>query len=852
MARLITHLLSVGLFFIPFLLVPGIEEYTLLPRLLLLQLLLILILSIAAFRPSLLRLGNPGWDRLFLTGFICLLAASALWAANPFRSTYDLAKYVTLAAFYLVIAGSPKERLHALLTVHAISGLAVALVGILEYHGFIPLWIPSTGRPSSFFGYRNLAAAYMACGAPLSAVLVCTGTTAARRTLGAVSAAAMVVLMVYTRARASWVGLGLGTIGACVLALSVLGPRKFLAQARATVSVDRYRPIALATAIVATLSFLPEGFTETHIQRFDERKTDVATTVSSIFRPGGDRGRLHMWGSTLKMIADAPILGVGLGNWEFAYVLYDGGKMIEPRFNPLRPHNDLIWIWSETGTVGIALFVGFIVCLASRAFRRWRNGSDSEAFVTILLMASILSYIGVGLFTFPWERIAPSVLFWLSAGWVSSGEASHRAEHPWIARALLAVLILAFVITVQNTLFDWHYVRARVAQMQKQTEDMLTHATNALAYGTFDHQAHIIRGEALLALGRHDQARNAYSRTLDYHANFPNAHIGIGLVAYGQGDTTEAIRQYQEALQLNPDDYSAQYNLGTVFQELGKRDAAIALYRAAYHPNRPGAYVNLGTIYREMGLPDSAANVWQKAANALTPAPAALVNLGNLRVETGDFDEAIDLYTSFLQTSGTDPAYHAPARAALANAFVRRGLSSEHAGNRQGAFDDYHKAVELEPTIALHWYNLGNGYRALGQQSKAIESYLKALQLDQGHIDSYNNLGLAYLDEGRTTDAIAAYAKAIELDSTHAIVNYNLGNAYLADHAVDNARAAYARFEQNWSGDPALLHYYMAPVHIELGDTVRAREAAHSFLQNWEGDDTYRSVIRNILDRLER
>ena len=852
MARLITTLLSAGLFIIPFLLVPGIEEYTLLPRLLLLQLILISIFAIGAFHPSLLRLGNPGWDRLFLLGFICLLAASAFWADNAFRSTYDLAKYLTLTAFYFVIAGTHKGRMHSLIAIHAASGLLVASVGILEYHALIPEWIPSTGRPSSFFGYRNLAAAYMACGAPLAAILVCTGETPLRRILGAVSSAAMVVLMIYTRARASWVGFGLGTFGAFGLALFTLGPRRTIDHVWAFLRRDRYRPVGLAIAIVATLSFLPERFTESHIQRFDERKRDVATAVTSIFQSGGDRGRLHMWRSTFAMIGDAPLLGVGLGNWEFAYVPYDGGKMIEPRYNPLRPHNDLIWIWAETGTVGLALFVGFLVCLAGSARRRWRDGPDSEALVTLLLMASILSYVGVGLFTFPWERVAPSVLFWLAAGWISSREEGDDRTHTMVVRTLLVVLILAGVITVKNTLFDWHYVRARVAQMQKQTETMLTHANNALIYGTFDHQAHNIRGEALLELGQLDEARAAYRRTLDYHRNFPNAHNGLGLVAYEQGDTTEAIHQYGEALRLDPDHYSAQYNLAIVYQGQGKPQSAIPLYRAVYRGDRPDAYVNLGTIYREMGLPDSAASVWHQAANAQTPAPAALVNLGNLRVDAGDFSEAIDLYTRFLETPGTDSSFHAPAVGALANAFVRRGLRAEQNGDRQAAFDDYDKAVQLEPGIGLHWYNLGNSYKSLGQQSQAVEAYLKAIQLDPEHIDSHNNLGLVYLDLGRTTDAIGAYRTAIAIDSAHAVVNYNLGNAYLADHAIDNARAAYARFEQNWAGDPSLLHYYMAPAHIELGDSSRAIRAARSFLKDWKGDDTYRQVVRNLLNRLEQ
>ena len=843
-------LFKLTIFLTPFLIVPGIEEYTLLPRLLLLQVVVIASLLIAIHRPDHLPLWLPGPDRLFFLGFMVVLAASATWAPNAFRSTYDLAKYVTLAAFYFFVAGSRKSRLESIIQVHAYAGLTVALVGILEYHGVIPLWIPSTGRPSSFFGYRNLAAAYMACGAPLAAVHAVTGKNSNERTLGAAAAAMMVVLLAYTRARASWVGLFAGIVGSLTLLLIAIGPRAALSRVAQLSRKDGHRPVAVALLVVFSLSFLPERIQETHIQRFDERKADAGTAVASIFQSGGDRGRLHMWASTLDMISDAPILGVGLGNWEFAYVKYDGGELIEPRYHPLRPHNDLIWIWSELGTVGLVLFLGFLLSLATLACR-WMREEESESMVPFLLFMSCLGFIGVGMFTFPWERVAPSLLFFLAAGWISSHGAVRKDPQRHVLVALLLVLLLAFGITIQHTLFDWHYVRARVTNLQNQTAPMLAHADRALVYGTFDHQAHSIRGEALLTLGRLEESRAAYDRVLDYHPNFPNAFTGLGRVESELGDTLTAKRHYGDALRLDPDDYSAGYNLAILLQAEGNRDSAIALYRSTYHPNRPGSYVNLGTIYREMGLPDSAASVWRQAAEALTPAPEALVNLGNLQVDAGNYDDAIRLYTEFLETPGTDTVYHVPAIGSLANAYVRRGIRSEREGRQQSAFEDYGKAVQLEPDIALHWYNLGNGYKSLGRQDKAIEAYLRATELDSTHIDTRNNLGLVYLDDGRIDEAILAYRQALRLDPSHAIVNYNLGNAYVANANPDSAQAAHARFERHWEGDGALLHYYMMPVYLELGETSEARRSAEAFLREWTGDPAFKQTVQDLLDGLD-
>jgi protein O-GlcNAc transferase len=67
---------------------------------------------------------------------------------------------------------------------------------------------------------------------------------------------------------------------------------------------------------------------------------------------------------------------------------------------------------------------------------------------------------------------------------------------------------------------------------------------------------------------------------------------------------TTAIPQWEKAVEIDPNLVNAYYNLGLVYQKLGKHDEAIEVYKKVLDINADdiGAHKNLGFLYHEKGM----------------------------------------------------------------------------------------------------------------------------------------------------------------------------------------------------------------------------------------------------------
>ncbi|MEK7250170.1 MAG: tetratricopeptide repeat protein [Bacteroidota bacterium] len=231
-------------------------------------------------------------------------------------------------------------------------------------------------------------------------------------------------------------------------------------------------------------------------------------------------------------------------------------------------------------------------------------------------------------------------------------------------------------------------------------------------------------------------------------APFPRAYNNFGMAQVEKRMYDEALQSFEKALKLRPDYGEAMWNMGIVYNKLGKTEKAIASYKRVIEiqPDYLDSYINLGTEYLNKGLVDSAIVTYKRALAVDSTFAKAYYNIALALMKQKKFSDAIV---------------------------------------------EHQKALALEPSNADVWYNLGVAYENQSQLVDAIASYTKAIGLRQDYLDAYINLGNALAAQGHLDKAIETLSKAISVNPESADAYYNLGNLFFYNHEVDKAFAAF-------------------------------------------------------------
>lgn len=112
----------------------------------------------------------------------------------------------------------------------------------------------------------------------------------------------------------------------------------------------------------------------------------------------------------------------------------------------------------------------------------------------------------------------------------------------------------------------------------------------------------------------------------------------------------------------------------------------------------------------------------------------------------------------------------------------------------QGLFDkaieEFKKAIECDPDMAVLYKNVGGIYGKQGRYDEAEKYLQKAISIDPNIYDAYNSLGAIYEKEGRLDKAEDALRKSIQVSPKNHASYYNLGVVYNKQGNLDKAADA--------------------------------------------------------------
>ncbi len=162
------------------------------------------------------------------------------------------------------------------------------------------------------------------------------------------------------------------------------------------------------------------------------------------------------------------------------------------------------------------------------------------------------------------------------------------------------------------------------------------------------------------------------------------------------------------------------------------------------------------------------------------------------------------------------------------------------------------RALQLSPSMAQLWVNVGAVYRFAGQHSDAESSYLQALALEPTNDSAMNNLVVLYRLEGREDE---------RLQWAHKVEQYRRANPYyqawMGDEAAKQrqwpeASAYYKRALKLLPQDSQLL-YSLGLTYLAMADHLKAqayiqRAIEHATLRS--DIDRYQAQLQTVKDDL--
>jgi tetratricopeptide (TPR) repeat protein len=192
--------------------------------------------------------------------------------------------------------------------------------------------------------------------------------------------------------------------------------------------------------------------------------------------------------------------------------------------------------------------------------------------------------------------------------------------------------------------------------------------------------AYLNLASAYYRLGQYDRALNtlAYLSSSEPNLNWKIQNM-LGLIYEAKEDPAEAILHYQKAAQIQPQAYTANYNLGKIYLRLNDIPRSFQYYLKALenNPNPDLVYSGLGDLYNKLRRPQLALLYYKKGLR-LNPYN------NNLIIGTADCLEQMGM--------------HQEARKLLENILTDKNITLQDIKNTAaiyGNMADFSKAISL-------------------------------------------------------------------------------------------------------------------------------------------------------------
>ncbi|EQD40402.1 TPR Domain containing protein, partial [mine drainage metagenome] len=268
------------------------------------------------------------------------------------------------------------------------------------------------------------------------------------------------------------------------------------------------------------------------------------------------------------------------------------------------------------------------------------------------------------------------------------------------------------------------------------------------------------RGVTLLKMGDPDEALREYGQALDLREKDAMSDIDQILGS--------AIREYQQTVKVNPNDPTAQADMGYVLARSGKLNDAIKAYRKAIalDPTNADYHRDLAAILWEKGEEEDALKEIETAIIA-APGDPVLRALHADYLKTSSPSKAVEELRFAIDKDKDNVDY----RVKLADLLIYMEKNDD-------ALAELDAASLMAPTEPKIRYSKAKILMSISRYDEAAKELSDAVRFDPYNIEYYNALSSSLLQINDLEGASKASSRSVELDPSNPEYHFDLGYVY--------------------------------------------------------------------------
>ncbi len=282
-----------------------------------------------------------------------------------------------------------------------------------------------------------------------------------------------------------------------------------------------------------------------------------------------------------------------------------------------------------------------------------------------------------------------------------------------------------------------------------------------------------------------DSARKSLDQATAIDADLTEVKLTMALLNLGTGNTSLAIKLYNDVLEQDPRNDIAIRGLGDAYQSQQDLEKAEEYYKQAIalKPDYWGGYEKLGSFYMSISEYEKALEPYRQVIRLTPNNHIGYSNLGAAFYFLNNWPQAGEYFKRSFEIQPTE------------NAASNLGTVYYIEGKYELAAEQYRNALEINPNNYSIWGNLASVNGIMGNTDKeqeyyqsAIDAALKQLQVNPDDMNTTIAIGTYYSDLGDENNATTYLEKALELGSDYGNIVFRAASAYerlgLRDRAI--------------------------------------------------------------------